>query len=63
MPTVCPSTAVIAPDLAAIVAAWHSMPKAVRAAVMALVKAASVLPEYSGPDKTDEIPAAGGGGR
>jgi hypothetical protein len=51
------------PDLAAVVAAWPSLPEAIRAGILAMVKAASVLPEYRGSDKTDGTLAGGEGGR
>jgi hypothetical protein len=53
----------LSPDLAAVVTAWPTLPEPIRAAIMAMVRAASVLPEHSGPDKTDGTPAGGGGGR
>jgi hypothetical protein len=51
------------PDLAAVVAAWPALPEAIRAGILAMVKAASDLPGRRVPDKTDETPAVGGGGR
>jgi len=63
LPTVCPTTAVIAPDLAAVVAAWPTLPEAIRAGILAMVRAASVRPECRVSHKTDETPVGGGGGR
>jgi hypothetical protein len=45
------------------VAAWPTLPEAIRAGIMAMVRAASVLPERRISDKSDETPAGGGGGR
>jgi hypothetical protein len=50
------------PDLAAVVAAWPTLPEPIRAGIMAMVKGASVLPQRRVPDKTDETPEGGGGG-
>jgi hypothetical protein len=45
------------------VAAWTTLPEPIRAGIMALVRAASVLPERRASDKTDGTPAGGEGGR
>jgi hypothetical protein len=48
------------PDLAAVVAAWRTLPEPIRAAILAMVRAASALPERRVSDKTDGTPAGGG---
>ena len=48
------------PDLAAVVAAWPTLPEPIRAGILAMVKAAADLPGRRG---SDETPAGGGGGR
>jgi hypothetical protein len=42
------------------VAAWPALPEAIRAGILAMVKAASVLSEHRSTDKTDESAAGGG---
>jgi hypothetical protein len=49
--------------LATVVAAWPTLPEAIRAGILALVKAASVLPSPRVSDVSDETPAGGRDGR
>jgi hypothetical protein len=51
------------PDLAAVVTAWPALPEAIRAGILAMVKAAAVRPGRRVSDKTDGTPTGGGGRR
>jgi hypothetical protein len=50
------------PDLAAVVATWPTLPEAIQAGILAMVRAAAVLPARRDSDKTDGTPVEGGGG-
>jgi hypothetical protein len=64
LPFPCPTDPPdLPPDLAAVVAAWPTLPEAIRAGILAMVRAASVVAGRRVSDVSDETPAGGGGGR
>jgi hypothetical protein len=50
-------------DLAAVVAAWPTLPEPIRAGIVAMVKAAAVPPSPRGSDVSGKTPAGRGDGR
>jgi hypothetical protein len=60
-PPVIHDTCQNAPDLAAVMAAWPELPEAVRAGIVAMVRASLRVPEDSAPSDHSPRPRKGGG--